>query len=220
MDCGNRDTKCGDGDSCAAVARAVGTDRHLWHLFPVNLRALTRGQCWGADLVIIILSALTINLKRSPFKWDDPVKWEYYFTSVLWCVMRDRVSDTSHSHSSLNRQSLNPPHLRLSLMLRMSKCQFHFILWEWELCCAVAYHIYWKPTLQLWIASLGWLADTLNSLSHDMKTLSETQAPLNRNVWLRNFEWAECQAKICRPYKITLVLIFQGLGICLVNKSC
>ena len=124
------------------------------------------------------------------------------------------VITTLHSaHSSLNRQFLNPPHLRLSLMLRMSKCQFHFILWEWELCCAVAYHIYWKPTLQLWIASLGWLADTLNSLSHDMKTLSETQAPLNRNVWLRNFEWAECQAKICRPYKITLVLIFQGLGL-------
>ena len=153
MDCGNRDTKCGDGDgnSCAAVARAVGTDRHLWHLFPVNLRALTRGQCWGADLVIIILSALTINLRHNPFKWDDPVKWEYYFTSVLWCVTRDgcvtrhisircetrgagNVITTLHTpHSSLNRQFLNPPHLRLSLMLRMSKCQFHFILWEWEL---------------------------------------------------------------------------------------
>ena len=139
MDCGNRDTKCGDGDgdSCAAVARAVGTDRHLWHLFPVNLRVVTRGQCWGADLVIIILSALTINLRRSSFKWDDPVKWEYYFTSVLWCVLWC---------VTLYRQFLNPPHLRISLMLRMSKCQFHFILWEWELCCAVAYLIYWKPT--------------------------------------------------------------------------
>ena len=40
MDCGNRDTKCGDGDSSALLLPGpVGTDRHLWHLFPVNLRA-------------------------------------------------------------------------------------------------------------------------------------------------------------------------------------
>ena len=118
----------------------------------------------------------------------------------VWCVTGWVTRHISTPHSSLNIQSLNPPHLRLSLMLRMSKCQFHFILWEWELCCAVAYHIYWKPTLQLWIASLGWLADTLNSSSHDMKTLSETQPRLNRNVWLRDCEWVSGQD---RPDKIT-----------------
>ena len=135
--------------------------------------------------------------------------------------------DNNIAHSSLLPQQTvsqpaSSPALSHAANVKMS-ISLHFmrmgiILWRTDGRCAVAsLIIYWNPTLQLWIASLGWLADTLNSSGHDMKTLSETQTRLNRNVWLRDCEWVSGQY---RPDKITSISYFvQAKGFALLTNS-
>ena len=98
------------------------------------------------------------------------------------------VITTLHSPHSLT-QTVSQPASSPALTLRMSKCQFHFILfyenWRTLLCCIP------RILLRFHFTTLNYpfKVDTLKSASHDMKTLSETR--LNGNLWLRD---CECQS--------------------------
>ena len=150
------------------IPGAVGTGRHLWHLFPVNLRAHdirtmvscrfghyyypTRHQTWD-----IVHSNEMIRRNENIIYTQCCDVWR-----VTGCVTRHisircetrgagYVITTLHSPHSLT-QTVSQPASSPTLTLRMSKCQFHFILFyeNYALTDSDASLVfYWDSTLQL-----------------------------------------------------------------------
>ena len=146
---------------------AVGTGRHLWHLFPVNLRAQdtrtivswkfghyypTRHQTWD-----IVHSNEMIRRNENIIYTQCCDVWRV--TGCVTCHISIRcetrgagyVITTLHSPHSLT-QTVSQPASSPTLTLRMSKCQFHFILFyeNYALTDSDASLVfYWDSTLQL-----------------------------------------------------------------------
>lgn len=158
----------------------VGTDGHLWHLFPVNLRTpdnrtMVRSR-FGHYYPICLDNKL--ETQRIQMGWSGEMRILYPLYDVMWDAWQGAwhvtlASDARHGgcgkcdnniaqSSLLDRQFLNPPApspaLSHAANVKMS-ISLHF---KWELYSdgradAVASLIfYWNPTLQLWIASLVW----------------------------------------------------------------
>ena len=165
MDCGNRDTKCGDsdGDSCAAETRGSGNWQTPLTPLPRKLES-----SWHQDN-----SKLQIwSLLSHPAAWDtvhsnEMIRWNeniiYTQCCDVWrvtgCVTRHisircetrgmgYVITTLHSPHSLT-QTVSQPASSPALTLRMSKCQFHFILFyeNWRTLLVASLVFYWDSPL-------------------------------------------------------------------------
>ena len=175
MDCGNRDTKCGDGDSCAGVTRASGNGQTPLTPLPCKLEsswhqdnAMVRSR-FGHYYPICLDNKLeTQQLIQMGWSGEMRILLCCDVWRVTGCVTRHisircetrgagNVITTLHTpHSESQTVSQPAPALSHAVNVKMS-ISLHF---KWELFSdgrtdAVASLIfYWNPTLQLWIASL------------------------------------------------------------------
>ena len=148
------------------IPGAVGTGRHLWHLFPVNLRAhdtRTIVSCRFGHYYPIQKPETQFIHSNEMIRWNENII--YIQCCDVWrvtgCVTRHisircetrgmgYVITTLHSPHSLT-QTVSQPASSPALTLRMSKCQFHFILFyeNWRTLPVASLVFYWDSTLQL-----------------------------------------------------------------------